>query len=110
MFVAITLATMESSLKEMLQGIANRVRSKRLALNMTQVGLAQRSGVSLGSIKLFERTGKISLESMVKIANAIGELNGLESLFEEKETEIRSIDELLRQAKSKRERKRGRLQ
>ena len=77
---------------------------------MTQVGLAQRSGVSLGSIKLFERTGKISLESMVKIANSIGESKGLESLFKEKETEIRSIDELLRQAKSKRERKRGRLQ
>lgn len=56
-------------------------RQFRLAQNLTQKGLALRSGVSLGSIKRFEASGEISLSSQLDIAMALGCLRDFESLF-----------------------------
>jgi transcriptional regulator with XRE-family HTH domain len=89
--------------------LAQRAKSMRLAQNLTQAGLEQRSGVSLGSIKLFERTGKISFESLVKIAIALGASEGFDGLFQPNLTENRSIDDLLKDAKASTGRKRGRI-
>jgi transcriptional regulator with XRE-family HTH domain len=89
--------------------LAQRAKSMRLAQNLTQAGLEQRSGVSLGSIKLFERTGKISFESLVKIAIALGASEGFDGLFQPNLTENRSIDDLLKDAKASTGRKRGRV-
>ena len=89
--------------------LAQRAKSMRLAQNLTQAGLEKRSGVSLGSIKLFERTGKISIESLIKIAIALGALEGFDGLFQPNLTEDRSIDDLLKDAKASTGRKRGRV-
>jgi transcriptional regulator with XRE-family HTH domain len=89
--------------------LAQRAKEMRLAQNLTQAGLELRSGVSLGSIKLFERTGKISCESLVKIAIALGALDGFDGLFLPTPDQRRSIDELLRDAKASTGRKRGRV-
>ena len=89
--------------QELLQHIADRAKAVRLALNLTQMGLEQRSGVSLGTIKKFERTGKISLESLLKIAAALGATKEFEALFGESASVV-SIDDLLKQPKK---RKRG---
>ena len=89
--------------------LAQRAKSMRLAQNLTQAGLEQRSGVSLGSIKLFERTGKISFESLVKIAIALGASEGFDGLFQPNLAENRSIDDLLKDAKASTGRKRGRV-
>ena len=89
--------------------LVQRAKSMRLAQNLTQAGLEQRSGVSLGSIKLFERTGKISSESLVKIAIALGASEGFDGLFQPNLTENRSIDDLLKDAKASTGRKRGRI-
>ena len=43
--------------------------------------LAARSGVSLGSLKRFEQSGEISLQSLTKIAIALDVENELEDLF-----------------------------
>jgi len=43
--------------------------------------LAKRSGVSLGSIKRFELTGQISLESLLKLAHVLNRLNDFELIF-----------------------------
>ena len=42
---------------------------------------AARSGVSLGSLKRFEQSGEISLQSLTKIAIALDVENELEDLF-----------------------------
>ena len=89
--------------------LAQRAKSMRLAQNLTQAGLEKRSGVSLGSIKLFERTGKISIESLIKIAIALGALEGFDGLFQPNLTEDRSIEDLLKDAKATTGRKRGRV-
>lgn len=43
-----------------------------------------KSDVSFGSIKRFERTGEISLSSLVKIAFALGLENDFDYLFSKK--------------------------
>ena len=58
-----------------------------------QKELAERSGVSLGSIKRFEQTGEISLQSLTKIAIALRAEDELESLFTSANFE--SIEEIL---------------
>ena len=94
--------------QELMQDIAARAKARRLALDLTQMGLEQRSGVSLGTIKLFERTGKISLESLLKLAVAFGCARDFESLFTlvASSADPVSLDDLL---KAPKQRKRGRL-
>ena len=55
------------------------------------------SGVSYGSIRRFEETGNISLESPVKIALAFQLYDDLDNLF--KRNEYRSIEEVFKEAK-----------
>ncbi|MHC1550883.1 helix-turn-helix domain-containing protein [Phyllobacterium sp. K27] len=54
-----------------LKDVARKEKQRRLDANLTQQGLADRSGVPLGTLKLFERTGKISFETLLKIAFAL---------------------------------------
>lgn len=61
--------------------IAIRFNEIRRAARISQADLAVRSGVSLGSIKRFEHTGNISLESLIKLAHALGYENDFDSLF-----------------------------
>jgi len=90
-----------------MRNIADRARERRLALNLTQLGLSKRSGVSLAVIRLFEQFGKISLESLLKLALALGSANDFAKLFEKSEyTASISLDELIQQSTK---RKRGRV-
>jgi len=57
---------------EMQKVIASRARDLRLELNLSQQTLSEKSGVSYGSLKKFEQTGQISLESLLKLAVRIG--------------------------------------
>lgn len=96
--------------QELMQDISARAKARRLSLDLTQTGLGQRSGVSLGTIKLFERTGKISLESLLKLAVALGGTREFEAIFTvaSSTTDYISLDDLLKLQSSK-QRKRGRL-
>lgn len=61
--------------------IAQKIVSLRKRKKITQKQLAARSGVSLGSLKRFEQSGEISLQSLTKIAIALDVENELEDLF-----------------------------
>lgn len=61
---------------------------------ISQKELAARSGVSLGSLKRFEQTGEISLQSLTKLAIALGVEGELETLFAE--VPFESIEEVIR--------------
>ena len=73
--------------------IARRMQKKRKTNKLTQKQLAQKSGVSLGSIKRFERLGEISLSSLVKIAFVLDCEDDFDTLFARKE--YRSIQEVI---------------
>jgi transcriptional regulator with XRE-family HTH domain len=77
---------MELSLKltspqEIVTGLADRAKRRRLEANLTQEGLAARAQVSLGTLKLFERSGKASLEFLIAIAFALGAESEFENVF-----------------------------
>jgi transcriptional regulator with XRE-family HTH domain len=92
------------TLEDMTEYIRSSLRNTRLEKNLTQEGLAERSGVSLGTLKKFESTGQISLESLLKLCLALDLLNKFENLFDKKE-QPKSLDDILSQDKT---RKRGR--
>ena len=66
---------------EVMQDLALKVKQKRLSQNLSQTGVADRAGVSLGSLKRFEQTGQISLESLLKIALSLNCLKDFEGVF-----------------------------
>ena len=82
---------------EVMENLKTNFRKRRKALGYTQEELANRSGVSLGTLKRFERTGQISLESLLKLAFVLECLEGFGTLCEEKEAIPKSLDELLKQ-------------
>ncbi len=59
------------------------MRTIRRKRKMSQKKLSELSGVSLGSVKRFERSGEISFLSLIKITFALGLNEELERLFEE---------------------------
>ncbi len=81
---------------EMMETIKTKFKARRKALGYTQPELAERSGVSLGSLKRFERTGQISLESLLKLALVLECLEGFEGVCEKKENmKFESIEEII---------------
>lgn len=73
--------------------IAKMARLRRKEAKLTQEELSKKSGVSLGSLKRFETKGKISLESLIKIAFALGYEEDFFKLFAERK--YRSIEEII---------------
>ena len=91
------------SVHEQAEGVSVRIRAARLNANLTQAGLAARSGVTLASLRRFETTGQIALESLVRLAQALGRDADIEALFAP--PPLASLDELVTPAIA---RKRGR--
>jgi transcriptional regulator with XRE-family HTH domain len=79
--MAIEISLNIHSPREVAAGIADRAKRRRLDANLTQDGLAARAQVSLGTLKVFERTGKCSVEFLVAIAFALGAEQEFENLF-----------------------------
>lgn len=64
--------------------IAKRISARRKEQKITQEQLSVQSDVSYGSIKRFERTGEISLSSLIKIAFVLGLEEEFDMLFAKK--------------------------
>jgi transcriptional regulator with XRE-family HTH domain len=77
--------SLEPTPSEVSKALAERHRILRKQLKMSQEEMAERSGVSLGSLKRFEITGKISLDSLLKLTHLLGRLNEFDNLLLVKE-------------------------
>lgn len=86
--------------------VAQNMKALRLQKELTQVGLSNRAGVSVSSLRKFERTGVVSLESFFKLAMTLGCLEKLVKATEPSENNFSSIDEVL-SAKDNKKPKRG---
>lgn len=78
---------------EIIKNLVLKIQDRRKKLKISQVELAQKSGVSLGSIKRFESKYEISLLSLVKIAIALDLDKDFDNLFNQKN--YTSIDEVI---------------
>jgi transcriptional regulator with XRE-family HTH domain len=90
-------------LKEMQKLIAEQARRLRLEHNLSQQTLSERSGVSYGSLKKFEQTGQISMESLLKLAIILGRMDDFKLLFAPAPlASALSLDQLIESGKRKR--------
>ena len=91
---------------EVSQALAKSAREKRLSQNLSQKSLSENSGVSYAVIKKFELSGKISLESLLKIAAALGCLGGFLEIFKSQTSfATTTLDDLMKPETRKRGRK-----
>lgn len=65
-------------------------------MELTQEGLAERSGVALPTLRKFERTGALSLESFLKLHMVLGGLEDILKATQIKEESYSSIDDVLK--------------
>jgi len=61
--------------------LSARAKLLRLSRNIGQDELAERAGVSLGTVRRFERGEAVSLENFVRIVQALGRANELSALL-----------------------------
>lgn len=79
--------------------LKQKFKDKRLYLKLTQKELSTRSGVSLGSLKRFESSTQISLESLLKLALVLECLDDFKSIALTKKENPNTIDDLLKKRK-----------
>ena len=93
---------------DVLAEVRDRFKRRRLAMRLTQAGLAKRSGVTLGSLKRFETSGLIAFDSLLKIALVLDCLADFDRLAvdDDRSLTTRSLDEVLAAGRT---RKKGRL-
>lgn len=82
--------------------IADKVKTRRLELNLTQEGLATRSGIKFATYRRFEQTGEISLKGLLRIGLALNALSEFELLFAQKQ--YQTLDEVLNEKNTTRKR------
>lgn len=92
--------------KKAQETIAEIMRDYRLEKGLTQKGLSTRSGVSLGSLRKFEQTGAISMESFFKLAVALGCIDEFIKAFKPSSQNFTSIDDVIN-SKEPKKRERG---
>ena len=69
---------------EIAERLARAMKAWRLSpagASLTQVELAQRSGVGLTPLKRFEKTGAITLRNLIALLRGLDLLDGLDSLI-----------------------------
>lgn len=90
-----------SSATDIMTKLKERFKGKRLLLDLTQEGLASRSGISLGSIKRFERSGKISLESLLQLALVLECLEDFNQIAQKETKQYSSLEDVLKDKPTK---------
>ena len=83
------------TLTKALKKLAENTRQRRLDMELTQEGLAERSGVPLATLRKFEQKGLISLESFLKLLMVLGGIESIIKATQPQPTEFTAIDEVI---------------
>jgi transcriptional regulator with XRE-family HTH domain len=73
--------------KEVMVLLSKNVKALRKQEKMSQMELSERSGVAYASIRKFETTGIISLESLLKICETLRRLTDFETILQPNDLE-----------------------
>jgi transcriptional regulator with XRE-family HTH domain len=90
-----------STSNEITTELGLRLKAVRLSQSLSQADLAKRAGVSVGTVKALENTGQSSVASLVRVVQALGLSDQLQSLFVLK---VQSIAEMEQAQQAKRQR------
>jgi len=88
--------------EEILKMLASRAKEVRIANDLRQSDLSQKSAVPLSSIRVFERSGAISFVYLVKVLRALSLVEELNGLFQT--TEIIDLKTALKESANVRKR------
>lgn len=69
---------------EVVQRLCARLRTERLAQDMTQADLAGRAGVGVNTVSNLEAGRNVGFEAVVRVAMVLGRIKELEALFQPK--------------------------
>ena len=86
--------------------LSQHTRARRLAMGLTQEGLANRAGVHLPTLRKFEQKGLISLESFLKLLMVVGGLDEVVKALEPSDPNGMTIGDILN-TKEKKSPKKG---
>lgn len=82
-----------STSDEITAALGLRLKAVRLSQSLTQADLAKRAGVSVGTVKSLERTGQSCVTSLVRVVQALGLSDQLQSLFVLKVQSIAAMEQ-----------------
>lgn len=82
---------------DIMMQIAENFRKRRVEKNITRERIADMSGVALATVARFEQKGFISLESLIKLAMALGYVSEIKGLFGAPKFSTMAELELIRQ-------------
>ena len=74
---------------DILKEMAKRLKLLRKEKGLSQTALADRAGVSLGSLKRFESKGLVAFDSLLKLAHVLGHLSDFENVLKPEENNER---------------------
>lgn len=78
---------------EVIKLLCTRLRTERLARQMTQAEVAVRGGIGVNTLSNLEAGRNVAFDSVVRVAMVLGRLDELESLFKPK---LDSLDDIAR--------------
>jgi len=87
--------------------LGQRLRAQRMLLDLSQLELAQRAGLSKGTVSNLESAGQGTLESLVRVVQALGLVHELQELFIPKPVTIahlQAVEQPMRKRVSRRPR------
>lgn len=81
-----------STPNELISALGARLKTQRLAQGFSQSDLAGMAGVSVGAVQLLESSGRSSLITLARVAQALGLAGELDSLFVLKTDSIAKLE------------------
>ena len=78
---------------EILRALGQRLRAQRLAQELAQRDLAQMAGLSLGAVRKLEQDGQSSLDTLIRVTQALGLVDELEPLFKLRRHSIAQMEQ-----------------
>ena len=81
------------TITEAREQVGQYIKEQRVRFGYTQKSLADRSGVNLATLRKFEQTGVISLESLLKIFKVLQLISNFEKAIKPSEAEYSSIED-----------------
>lgn len=81
-----------STADEIAQEFGSRIRAHRLAENLQQSELAARAGVSERALRNFERSGRCSLDLLLRVAMALSLIESMSSFFDLSPKSIKAME------------------
>ncbi|WP_277761012.1 helix-turn-helix transcriptional regulator [Pseudomonas sp. A34-9] len=82
---------------DIVKRICQRLRTERLALEMTQADVAARAGIATNTVSNLEAGRNVSFDNMVRVAMVLGREKELEGLFLPR---LETLDDIIRYEKT----------